>query len=170
MISRPDPTEYAPYYETYIKLVKENSVLEVLENGIFKMQSALSDIDEDKENYAYAPGKWTIRELVGHMIDTERIMTYRALSFARGEKEALPGYDENEYVKNSNSNSRKLVEMADEFSLLRGSSIALFKSFDESALSRRGVANKNGISVRALIYIVAGHQAHHMNVLRERYL
>jgi hypothetical protein len=169
MISRPTPSDYPAYYETYIKLVKED-VFKLLDDGILKMQALLSGIDEEKENYAYAPGKWTVKEVIGHILDTERIMTYRALRFARADRQELPGFDENDYVKNSNFGKRKLIDMAHEFSLLRESNIALFKSFDEEALNRKGIANKNEISVRALIYIVAGHQVHHMQVLRERYL
>ena len=170
MITRPQATDYPSYYDPYIKLVKEDDALKTLDDGIFKMQALLSDIDEEKENYAYAPGKWTVKEVFGHIIDTERIMAYRALRFARGDGQELPGFDENTYVKNAKFSKRKLIDMAHEFSLMRQSNISLFKSFDEEALNRKGIANKNPVNVRSIIYIIAGHQLHHMNIVKERYL
>lgn len=170
MLSSLQANDYPFYYEPYIKLVEENDALKALDTGILKMQALLSVIDEEKENFAYAPGKWTVKEVFGHIIDTERIMAYRALRFARGDGQELPGFDENTYVKNAKFSKRKLIDIAHEFSAMRQSNIFLFKSFDEEALNRKGVANKNPVTVRALIYIIAGHQLHHMKVMRERYL
>lgn len=170
MIKRPQPADHPAYYEAYIKLVKEDDALKALDNGIFKMPALLSEIDEEKEEYAYAPGKWTIKEVIGHIIDTERIMAYRALCIARGDTQELPGFDENSYVKNANFSKQRLIDMGHEFSVLRKSNIYLFKSFDEGELDRKGIANKNKMNVRSLIYVIAGHQLHHMNVIRERYL
>jgi hypothetical protein len=170
MITRPQSKDYPIYYEPYIKLVRDEDALKALDTGILKMQALLSDIPEEKENYAYAPGKWTVKEVFGHIIDTERIMTYRALRFARGDGQELPGFDENTYVKNANFGKRTLIDMAHEFSVTRESNISLFKSFDEEALNRKGIANKNLVSVRALAYIIAGHQLHHVNVVKTKYL
>ncbi|MCC6691436.1 MAG: DinB family protein [Bacteroidia bacterium] len=170
MIPRPKPNEYPTYFETYIKLVKEEDALKTLDAGILNMQVLLSDIPEEKENFAYATNKWTVKEVIGHIIDTERIMTYRALRFARGDGQELPGFDENSYVKNAHFDKRTLIDMAHEFSQMRQSNIALFKSFDEEALNRKGIANKNLVSVRALAFIIPGHQLHHMSVIKERYL
>ena len=169
-MKRPDPNEYNPYYETYIKLVPEGHVLKTLSDQIIYLQTVLSRIPKDREDYCYAQGKWTIKEVIGHLIDTERIMAYRALAIARREKGALPGYDENKYVAEANFNYRTLSDLAQEFSLVRAANISLFKTFNEENLNEIGNANNNSISVRALLFIIAGHPTHHLNVLKTRYL
>jgi len=151
-------------------LVKDNNPIKALENQIIAMQAFLSEIPEEKENYRYAEGKWTIKEIIGHLTDTERIFGYRALRFARHDQTNLPGYEENDYVANANFQNRSFYNLVHEFNLVRESNIALFKSFDESALSQFGTANGNKISVRAIIFTIAGHELHHLNVIRERYL
>lgn len=120
-------------------------------------------------NYSYEEGKWTVKEVVGHLIDTERVMAYRAVCIARGEKQPLPGFDQDAYVKSGNFNKRELFDLIYEFRLLRESNMLLAKGFDEKALQRRGVASKNEVTVLALLYIIAGHEKHHMNILQERY-
>jgi hypothetical protein len=169
-ISRPDKSEYPEYFETYIKLVKDDNVFRFMESQILGMQAFLSEIPEDKEAFTYSEGKWTLKEVFGHVIDTERIMSYRALRFARNDKTPLAGFDEKEYVKHSNFNDRSIYELAHEFGLVREANLAMFKSFDEAALSRKGIANDNELSVKALIYVIAGHTMHHMNVIRSKYL
>ena len=167
---RPEPGEYAPYYQRYIDLVKGDNPIKALENQIIAMQAFLSEIPEDKENYRYAPGKWSIKEIIGHLIDTERIFGYRALSFARKEKTPLPGFEENDYVAAANFEKRSFYNLVHEYNLVRESHLALFKSFDEQALSEVGNANGNDMSVRAIIFTIAGHELHHLQVIRERYL
>ncbi|MBL0046495.1 MAG: DinB family protein [Bacteroidetes bacterium] len=167
---RPEPNEYAPYYQRYIDLVKGDNPIKALENQIIAMQAFLSEIPEDKENYRYAEGKWSIKEIIGHLIDTERIFGYRALSFARKEKTPLPGFEENDYVAAANFEKRSFYNLVHEYNLVRESHLALFKSFDEQALSQVGNANGNDMSVRAIIFTIAGHELHHLQVIRERYL
>lgn len=167
---RPEPGEYAPYYQRYIDLVKGDNPIKALENQIIAMQAFLSEIPEDKENYRYAPGKWSIKEIIGHLIDTERIFGYRALSFARKEKTPLPSFEENDYVAAANFEKRSFYNLVHEYNLVRESHLALFKSFDEQALSQVGNANGNNMTVRAIIFTIAGHELHHLQVIRERYL
>jgi hypothetical protein len=169
-MKRPQPTDYPAYYESYISQVKGDNVLRALEDQILMMQNILSDIPEEKEDFTYAEGKWTLKEVIGHIIDTERIMAYRALRFSRNDSTELPGFDQDTYVSAADFNKRSLYDLAHEFGVVRESNIILFKSFDEEALNRKGIANGKEITVRALVYIVAGHAVHHLNVLRQKYL
>lgn len=164
--------EYAPYFEQYIKLVAKESktILENLEESQNEFNSLLRNLPIEKQNYAYAPGKWTLKQLIQHIIDTERIFIYRALCFARNDKTSLPGFDQDTFVANDTANQRDFLEMLEEMETLRESSIQLFKSFSKDALLRVGVASNNKMSVRALGYLFAGHQKHHVNIIKERYL
>ena len=166
---RPAKNDYASYYETYISKV-DDDVLSQLENQLKETQSFLATIPKEKENYCYAEGKWTIKEVVGHIIDTERVMAYRALCISRGEKQSLPGFDQDDYIKTSDFNKRKLSDLAEELMLVRRSNLLMFKSFDENKLLKRGLANNKEVTVLALMFICAGHEKHHMNILKERYL
>lgn len=166
---RPTADEYNPYYGPYIAGVADD-VLNELQQQAEQFPAFIQGIPIAKENYAYAPGKWTIKELIGHIIDTERIMAYRALRFARNDDQNLPGFDENEYVKHSHYSERSLESLAEEFTLVRKANLFLFESFNEEELVRRGLANNNEVSVRALVFIIAGHLNHHQQVLKERYL
>jgi len=166
----PLPKEYPAYYGNYIKLVATNDIIKLLDEQVVDIQELISNVDEDKENFAYEPGKWTIKEVVGHIIDTERILAYRALRFARKDNTALAGFDENNYVANANFGKRTLYNLSHEFALLRESNIVLFKYFDEEMLNQSGIANDNEASVRSLLYMIAGHAAHHVNILKTRYL
>ncbi|WP_026897546.1 DinB family protein [Daejeonella oryzae] len=165
----PESNEYAPYYSTYVDTVSEN-VMGELEHQATAFPEFLKSISEEKAFYAYADGKWTIKEIVGHLIDTERIMSYRALAISRKDKTLLPGFDENEYVKNACFNDRSLNSLADEFAAVRKSNMFLFKSFSEEDLSSMGTASEKNVSVKALLYIIAGHLNHHKNIITERYL
>lgn len=167
---RPASTEYAPYYQKYIDLVKGDNPIKALQDQIIAMQAFLSEIPEEKENYRYAEGKWSIKEVIGHLTDTERVFGYRALCIARKDKTKFPGFEENDYVANGNFQKRSFYNLVHEFNLVRESHLALFKTFDEEALSQVGTANNLPISVRAIIFIMAGHELHHLNVIRERYL
>jgi hypothetical protein len=170
VVNKPSQDEYPAYYHTYIKLVDEDNGIEALEKGLIEMKELISSIPAEKEMYRYAPGKWTVKEVLGHMVDTERVMSYRAMSFARAEKSKLPAFEEDDYVKEANFSGRSLASIVEEFEHLRHSNISLFKSFDAKILKRKGIANEKEISVRALMYILTGHQRHHTQVLRTRYL
>lgn len=164
--------EYAPYFEQYIQLVSKEgkSILENLEDAQKEFESLLRNLPTEKQNYAYEEGKWTMKELIQHIIDTERIFCYRALCFARNDKTSLPGFDQDIFVDNANSNARDYNDLLDEMAVLRKSTIQLYKSFSEEALLRIGVGSNNKMSVRALGYLFSGHQIHHLNVVKERYL
>lgn len=167
---RPANTDYGDYYKNYISLVEEDDLVLALSASVLRSEEFWNSIPEEKGNYRYAEGKWSIKELLQHIIDTERIFSYRALAFARGEKTALPGYDENHYADNCLADSRPLHDMVEELALVRKSTIMLFKSFDESVLDNIGKASGSNLSVRAAGFIIVGHEIHHMNVVRERYL
>lgn len=168
-MKRPQVNEYAIFYKKYIDTVSDNVIAE-LQHQASSFTSFLKGISSDKASYSYADGKWTVKELVGHVIDTERIMVYRMLTIARNDKTALPGFEENDYVKNAHFSERTLVSLADEFAVLRSANMYLIKSFNEEEISRKGLANNLPISVLSLIYILAGHLNHHRAIIQERYL
>ena len=162
---------FAEYFQFYINLVDQTlEVATALEQTHKKTNKILDLITEDKGNYAYADGKWTIKELLVHMIDTERIFCNRALRFARNDKTDLPGYDHDNYVPFSGANERSLKDISDEFNVVRLGTIALFKSFTDDMLDRVGTANGNNLTVLSIGFIISGHETHHVNVLEERYL
>jgi uncharacterized damage-inducible protein DinB len=167
---RPDKNDYAPFYAGYVDALEGDNGIEILVSQSTATQELLNSFSESKGNYAYAEGKWTVKEVVGHLMDAERIFAYRALSIARGEKKPLPGYDQDEYVKTGNFNKRQLFDLNYEFRLLRESNILLFRGFDEYMMNQRGIANDKEVTVRALLFIIAGHEKHHMKILKERYL
>jgi len=169
-MNRPNETEYAPYYQGYVDQVSENDILHVLRGELDELDVLLSRVASHKETFAYADGKWTIREIIGHLIDGERVFGYRALCIARGEKQNLPGFDQNDYMLTAPYSHIELEDLLSELRLVRLSNIAMFRSLDEEAWNRVGTANGNEISLRALAFIMAGHVRHHMNVLKERYL
>jgi hypothetical protein len=166
---RPGTGDNNPYYDRYISLIGEDDIIEVLEEQRITSEKFLKSFTEKQGNYSYADGKWTVKEVLGHVIDTEKIMAYRALAFARGEKQSLPGFEQDEYVAESNFNTRSLADMINEFLTVRESNIILFKSFNEEILNRRGTASESEVTVLALIYIIAGHEKHHMKILRKKY-
>jgi len=169
-MNRPSETEYAPDFQGYVDQVSENDIMAVLRGELDELDELLGRVAPDKETSAYADGKWTIREIVGHLIDGERVFGYRALCIARGEKQNLPGFDQNDYMLTAPYNHIELEDLLSELRLVRLSNIAMFRSLDEEAWNRVGTANGNEITVRALAFIMGGHVRHHMNVLRERYL
>src|SRR6266436_3603909 len=166
---RPLPGEYAPYYETYIALVKSDDILATLEAQRLLSAQLFAARSERDGNFRYAPDKWTVKEVLGHLSDTERIFAYRALRIARGDQTPLSGFEQDDYVRGGNFAERTLANLAEEFGMVRAATIALFKSLQKDAWQRRGVANKNEVSVRALAFIVAGHELHHRLILEERY-
>ena len=169
MTLRPEASEYAPYYARYVEAVPEGDVLDVLaaQPGLFTQMAAV--LPESRETFRYAPGKWSIREVVSHIVDAERVFGYRAFSISRGEAQPLPSFDENAYVSQSGADGRPLAALVEEFALVRAANLAVFNHLDGEAWQRVGTASGQPVSVRALAYITAGHAAHHLNVLRERY-
>lgn len=164
----PEAAEYAPFYHTYIKTIS-GEVLTALKEQATSIPGFIRNIAADKADYAYAPGKWTVKEVFGHIIDTERIMAYRALRIARADETPLPGFEENDYARVAHYHQRSLESLAVEFELLRKANLFLFESFTDTELKRMGTASDKTISVRALLYIIAGHVNHHKAVLEERY-
>lgn len=167
---RPEPNEYAEHYKKYIDLVKGDNIIKALSDQVIDVQAIISEIPEEKENFAYAEGKWTIKEVLGHIIDTERIFAYRTLRFARKDKTPLPGFDENLFVQHSHFQKQTLYNLGHEFAIVREANLALWKQFDEQALNEIGNANGKDMSVRAILYSVAGHTSHHLNVIKLKYL
>ncbi len=167
-ITKPDADEHAPYYGTYIRLVGED-VFAQLESQARTTPQLLAGLSEDKGLHRYAPGKWSVKEVIGHLADAERVFAYRALRFGRADATELPGFDENAWVPAGGFDRRPVREMVGEFAAIRAASLALFQSFDSDALLRRGTASGHPFSVRALAAIIAGHEAHHVALLRERY-
>lgn len=165
-------TEYKPYYEPYISLFvgRNMSIIQSLQESRDFLLETLKNLPKEKEEFVYEQGKWTLKELLQHVIDTERIFNYRALRFARNDKTELQGFDQDEYNFNSKANSRELELIIEEFLTVRNSTIALFSSFDSSTLKNLGRASGNVISVRAIGYVIAGHSQHHIKIFKERYL
>jgi hypothetical protein len=170
MTMRPESTEYAPYYEQYIRLVPDGDIISILDSQLESTLSLLGSLPETKAASAYAPGKWTIKEALGHIIDTERIFTYRALCIGRNDKTPLPGFEQEDYVANTHFNARPFLTLLDELTAVRRAGIALFRHFTEEEWGRRGTANRLEITTRALVYNIAGHERHHLNILKTRYL
>ena len=168
-MNRPEATEYADYYANYISKVPGSDVLSVLESQRLQMLQLFAGRSERDGSFRYAPGKWSVKEVLGHITDTERIFTYRALRIARGDQTPLPGFEQDDFVKNGAFGERTLASLAEEFGLVRSASVALFRSFPEEAWSRRGVASQKEVTARALAFITAGHQMHHRVILEERY-
>ena len=169
-VARPGATEYAPYYEKYIALVPVGEVLATLSQQLDESLALLGGLSETQADSRYAPDKWSIKEVAGHVIDTERVFSQRALRFARNDQTPLPGFDQDEYVRSANFGNRQLSDLAYEFEQVRRATLCLFRSLDDEAWQRRGVANEAEVSVRALAYIIAGHATHHMQIIRARYL
>lgn len=162
--------EYSKFNATYIKAIENVELFEGLEDGLLDFIKFVQNIPLDKLDYRYADGKWTIKEIIQHIIDTERIFSYRALRISRNDKTPLPGFEENDYVLNTNANSRSIQDLLTEFSAVRHSNLYLFKSFSEEQLTRIGIASEHQISVRAIGFLIIGHLKHHQKVFQERYL
>ena len=169
-MSKPSPTNYPGYFQKYIDQVPEEDLFLAFENQLPVISELLSGITEEKSTYAYAAGKWTLKELLQHIIDTERIFNYRALCFARKETASLPGFEENDYAAHSAAGNRTWQTMVDELLIVRESTTLLFKSFSNDALASIGKANNNPTSVAAIGFITVGHFYHHKKVMEERYL
>jgi hypothetical protein len=168
-LGRPAADEHAPYYGRYIGLVPEEDVLAVLAGQLDEVLPFLHGL-ADRADHRYAPGKWSIKEVVGHVTDTERVMAYRALRFARGDETPVPGFEQDDWMRHSPFGACRLADLVDEWGHVRRANIAFFRQLAPEAWSRRGTASGNPVTVRALAYILPGHVRHHLNVLRERYL
>jgi hypothetical protein len=167
---RPQANEYAPYFDRYISLVSEDDVVGAIERQSEETAALLATIGEEKAKFRYAPDKWSIKQLVGHVADSERIFDYRMLCIARGETQPLPGFDENDYMRQATFDALPFSQVVDNLAAVRRASLTLIRSLDDQAWSRSGIANNNKISVRALAFTLLGHERHHLRVLRERYL
>jgi uncharacterized damage-inducible protein DinB len=167
--SRPEPSEYAPYYDRYISLIPGPDIIATLESQRRQMLLILSGRDEAEGDYRYAPGKWSVKELVGHVCDTERIFAYRALRISRGDRTPIEGFEQDDYVRNGPFAIRPLSEVIEDFIAVRRASLTLLRNLDETAWLRQGIANKNEISTRAIAYLLAGHELHHRRILEEKY-
>jgi len=167
---KPEKGEFLPYYERYINLVGSGDVLATLSRQMDETQALLRSLPASIATYRYAPGKWSVNEVVGHLIDSERIFASRALRFSRNDATPLPGFEQDDYVSNSSFDSYPLAELASELESVRESTVFLFKHLQEDAWMRRGIANGAEVSVRALAFIIAGHELHHREMLQARYL
>lgn len=161
---------FADYFKYYIDLVEDKEILEVLEQNNTEFKELFDFLTENQGNYCYAEGKWSIKELLVHLTDAERIFCYRALSFSRNHKGDLPGFDHDEFAQNSDANNRSLCDIAKDFESVRKSTLNLFKSFTPKMLERGGTASKNPLTVATIGYLIVGHAKHHLKVLEEKYL
>lgn len=165
------PTEFAGFYANYINQVStEYTLIEELEISVHRLIKFVQDIPMDKFDYRYAEGKWTIKDILQHIIDAERVFAYRALRFARNDKTELPGFEENSYADQAHGNKRSIQVLLTELTVVRQSTLSLFKSLSEEELLRSGIASNNPMSVRALGFVIIGHQNHHQRIFKERYL
>jgi len=168
--NRPQPDEYNPYYERYTSLVESSDIRPTIERQGQEMVALLSGITQERGGFRYAPDKWSIKELLGHVIDTERIFAYRALRIARGDPTPMAGFEQDDYIRNGPFEKCTLAGLTQEFETVRRSTVLLFGHLQDEAWMRRGVANGNEITVRAIAWIIAGHELHHRTVLEEKYL
>ena len=169
LISKPEETEHAPHFSRYIDMVPDGDILATLAGQIGVTLTELRKIAEPHSLLRYDPAKWSIREVVGHMIDTERIFACRALRFARNDRTPLPGFEQDDYIAAANFDLRPWDDLLDEFYAVRRSNLGMFRGLTEEAWMRRGIANGNEMSVRAAAYVIAGHERHHLGVIRDRY-
>lgn len=166
----PAEGEYIPYQSLYLEKVPAGNLVHILEQSLEQTLATLSALTNEQAEYAYAPGKWTIKQVLIHINDCERILAYRALCIARGEQLPLPGFEQDDYVTAANLSERNMSDMLEEFRSIRMATLTLIKSFNSEIINRKGNANKHPITVNALCYVIAGHELHHMSIIRERYL
>jgi len=169
MINRPSPDEYAPFAAGYVNQVETTDVIGLLEQSKDPTYKLFSSLSNEESMHAYAECKWTLKQVLGHIIDAERTFAYRAFAFSRDNVE-LPGFDQDIYVNNSDFNSQSIQDLASEFRAVREANLFLFKAFTDEQLLRKGIASGYPVSVRALVYMIAGHELHHLKLIRERYL
>ena len=167
---RPQSNDYAPYYGKYIMLVPDGDFVEILETQLQEMKQSLQPLTDGQGDFRYAPGKWSIKESLGHVNDAERVFAYRILRIARGDQTPLPGFEQDDYVKIANASARKLSDLLEEFTAIRRATIALIRSLDDPSWFRRGTASGEEVSVLAIAFIIAGHALHHRAIFEEKYL
>jgi hypothetical protein len=168
-IARPQADEYAPYYDRYLSLIEGDDILNTLDRQRREMMLLLSCRDDEEGDFRYAPEKWSAKEVLGHICDTERVFSYRALRISRADATPLEGFEQDDYVRNGPFAQRPLEDLVEDFIAVRRATLSLLRNLDEAAWVRRGIANKNDVSVRALAYIIAGHELHHRRILEEKY-
>ena len=169
-MNRPSKNEYAEDYETYVSLVTETDIVAAMQSQLDEAEQLFAEITEEKSLFAYAEGKWTIKEVIGHLIDAEKIFSYRALRISRADKTPIEGFEQNDYVENANFNQIKLADLIEELELARKATLLFFSNLTDEAWLRIGTSNDLPVSVRALAFMMVGHIRHHINILRERYL
>jgi hypothetical protein len=169
-IPRPQAGEYSPYYDRYLAALPEGDVFALLERGVEKVVILLEELTEQQAEYRYAPEKWTIKEVLVHVIDVERVLCYRALRFSRNDSTPLPGFEQDDYVSASNAGERTIRDLLAEFRAVRTATVTLFTGMNAEMLARRGVANEAEMTVRAVPWVLAGHERHHLGILKKRYL
>ncbi|MBJ8105790.1 MULTISPECIES: DinB family protein [Bacillus cereus group] len=170
MQKRPEANEYNPYYSTYINLIPDGDIIHILEQQMKETNLLLKDISDSDGHFRYAPNKWSIKEVIGHIADTERILAYRLLSIARGETAELPGYNDDMYVLRAAFDKQSMQDLLENLTVVRQSTMYLLKSLDKEAWLQRGIANNSEVTVLALANIIAGHELHHRQLIKERYL
>jgi len=167
---KPETSEYNPYYEKYISLIEEGELLNALERQPSELRSLLNGLDEEKGKYAYADGKWSIKEVLSHLVDGERIFGYRVLRISRGDETPIEGFEQDGYIENSHANERSFEDLLEELSLQRNANLRMLKNLRDDGWKRLGTASQSPVSVRALGFIMAGHVRHHINILKAQYL
>lgn len=168
-VTAPEPSEYAAYYRKYVSLVPHGDIVSILSDQLDRMNTMLFPMDDDEASVPYAPGKWTTKQVLGHITDAERVFSYRALRIARGDKTPLASFEQDDYVANGHFDSLSLTELLQEYAAVRRATMLLFRHLPAEASTRRGTASNNEVTVRALAYIIAGHDEHHYRILCERY-
>ena len=169
-MQKPNVTEYAPYYQRYIDLITTDDIFSFFKQQTEEIIALFTNLSEDQASFRYAEGKWAIKEVLAHIVDSERIFGYRVLAISRGEKNPLPGFAENEYVKNGKYENRSLKSLLAEYSHLSSADLELFKSLDEEMLSQKGIASGKEVTARAILFVTIGHENHHLEIIKTRYL
>lgn len=167
---KPQTNEYAPYYQRYVDLAPDDDIVGALDAQARETATLLAGLNDEQASFRYAPDKWSVKQIVGHMIDGERIFAFRALAIARGETQALPGFDQDPYVVNGGADERSIADLTEELATVRKGNVMMMRGFSADAWQRAGTASDNRVSARAIAYIMLGHERHHLRVLRERYL
>jgi hypothetical protein len=168
ILARPQPSEYSPFYAGYVSSVPDGDLIAILERD--ETRALLGGLSDEVARQRYAPGKWSVKEVVGHIADTERVMSYRALRFGRGDPTPLAGFEQEDFVRGASWDEIPLATLLDDLAAVRRATLSLFRGFSEAALARQGTANATPVTVRALAAIIAGHERHHLRIVRERYL
>ena len=166
----PDSSEYVRFYTDYVELVEKGNIINILSRQMHDMFTLINSAPGEKAYYAYKPGKWTLKEVIGHIIETERVFAFRAFAISRGEQQPLPGMDQEAYMKGNNYSKRSISNLANEYLAVRVSTIHLLSNMTKEMISAKGIASDAAVTVRALAFIIAGHELHHVNMIKDKYL